>query len=407
MPVQGASSGPERQPGVPLRVAIDGRVIGDHFPGIGRYVYHLADALAGLVETPPGEDAGARDLEILLVHRPGQSDARYDLAALGAHPSLRLVEVDAPVFGPSSQWRIPRALRRERADLWHATYWMGAWRAGRPTVLTLYDLIGRRLPGSVPGLRARLLSLALRQALRGAEGILTISEAARRDILAETGPGRQVVVTPLAADARFGPRPAAEVEALRGRLDLPPRYALYLGINKPHKNLVLLVEAWARLAEAHPELVTGAAAAGLVIAGRWDPRYPEARERAEHLPEAHRPRFLGPVDEADLPALYTGASLFAFPSRYEGFGLPPLEAMACGAPVLAADATSLPEVVGEAGLLLPPEEPEAWAHAMARLLGDSALARDLARRGIDRAAGFSWRETARRTLRLYHRVAGR
>ena len=191
MPRTGARAA--RGPLAPLRVALDGRVIGDHFPGIGRYAYQLADALGALAA---GE---AVDLELLLLHLPGQRDARFELQSLTRWPALRLVPVRAPVFGLASQWRIPRLLRREQAQVWHATYWLGAWRSGLPTVLSLYDLIGRRLPGALPSARGRLLGLALHQALRGADAVLTISEAARRDILSSGVASERVTVTPLAA----------------------------------------------------------------------------------------------------------------------------------------------------------------------------------------------------------------
>ena len=390
-----------QRPQAPLRVALDGRVISDHFPGIGRYAYQLADALGALAASE------AADLELLLLHQPGQRDARFDLQTLARWPALRLLPIRAPVFGLASQWRIPRLLRRSGAQVWHATYWLGAWHTGLPTVLSLYDLIGRRLPGALPSARGRLLGLALQQALRGADAVLTISEAARRDILASGVPVERVTVTPLAADPRFAPRPASEIAALRARLGLPERYALYLGINKPHKNLETLIRSWGRLAEARADRRADTSPVELVIAGRWDPRYPEARRLAERLPSGARPRFLGPVDEADLPALYSGAAVFAFPSRYEGFGLPPLEAMACGTPVVAAAASSLPEVVGDAGLLVAPDDLDGWARSLGRVLDEPGLAADLAGRGRARAASFSWAATARRTLAVYRQLAGR
>jgi alpha-1,3-rhamnosyl/mannosyltransferase len=137
-----------------------------------------------------------------------------------------------------------------------------------------------------------------------------------------------------------------------------------------------------------------------VIAGHWDPRYPEARVAAERLGLDDGVRFLPGPPEADLPALYSGAEVFAFPSRYEGFGLPPLEAMACGAPVLCCDTSSLPEVVGDAALRVDPT-PEALANGLARLLEDGTLRAELRAAGPSRAAVFSWRRTAESTLAVY------
>jgi glycosyltransferase involved in cell wall biosynthesis len=180
-----------------------------------------------------------------------------------------------------------------------------------------------------------------------------------------------------------------------------------VGINKPHKNLGTLITAWGRVATTCPEAIASpeGGRTELVIAGRWDPRYGAIRDQATALGPGAPVRFLGPVDDADLPALYGGSALFAFPSRYEGFGLPPLEAMACGVPVIAARATSLPEVVGDAGLLVDPDDVGAWSAAIARVLREPALAVDLARRGRARARRFTWSETARRTMRIYERIA--
>jgi alpha-1,3-rhamnosyl/mannosyltransferase len=217
---------------------------------------------------------------------------------------------------------------------------------------------------------------------------------------------------------------------MRVRLGLPPTYVLYLGINKPHKNLRTLVAAWGLVGgsgsgtDSEPGYGPGCApalgsesgadsgpvfdgdeAAQLVLAGRWDDRYASVVGDASRLAPVSSVRFLGPVTEADLRPLYSGAAAFAFPSRYEGFGLPPLEAMACGTPVVASDSSSLPEVVGDAGLLVPADDVAAWADALRRVLADRALAADLRRRSLLRAATFGWDRTARLTRSAYVRTA--
>ncbi len=403
-----------------MRVVIDGRVIDDHFPGIGRYVFQLVDALAAVA---PPEDA----FEVVL--EAGARDTRFGAARLARRGNVALRRVDAPVFAPASQWRMRRAIAAARADVFHATYWAGPYWPGVPTVATVYDLITHHAPGGVSRARAALLGLALRLALRGARHVLTISDASRRDIVAAYGLApERVTATPLAVDGRFRPMDGDAVAALRNRLGLAQRYVLFVGINKPHKNLGTLIDAWGILAAggiAAAAVADGAvrtpgagvaaaggggagAAAGeveLVIAGRWDPRYDDLRARAAVLPAGARVRFLGPVADGDLPALYSGAAVFAFPSRYEGFGLPPLEAMACGAPVIAADASSLPEVVGDAGHLVPVDDARAWARALADVLGQPAVAADMRARGLARAATFSWAATARQTLEVYRAAA--
>lgn len=384
-----------------MRVAIDGRVITDHFPGIGRYTYHMIDALATAAPTD----------HFIVLHNPDQADARYDLAKLDCHSNVSLLPIRASIFSLTSQWAVPRAIKTAAADTFHATYWLTAYRPGVPTALSIYDLIGLRAPQAVPQHRRLALAMSLRLALGTADEVLTLSEASKADLLAGSrlSPSR-VTVAPPGVDDRFRPADEATVARLRSRLGLPGRYILYLGINKPHKNLLMLIEAWDRLAGRLPRLVAGADGdgdgdgVGLVLAGPWDPRYEEPRRAAAALAAGASVRFLGPVPDADLPALYTGAAAFAFPSRYEGFGLPPLEAMACGAPVIAANATSLPAVVGDAGLLVGVDDIDGWVDALARLLTDPDLAAELRRRGPQRAATFTWAETARRTMEVYRRL---
>ncbi len=180
---------------------------------------------------------------------------------------------------------------------------------------------------------------------------------------------------------------------MRRQFALPDEYILYFGSNKPHKNLVTLVEAYATMAAE-----TGAR---LVIAGYWDAAYPESRRRAEALGLGERVRFLGPVDEADAPALYSGATCFVFPSRYEGFGLPVLEAMACGAAVACSNTSSLPQVGGDAALYFAPEDIDGLAHALRRLISDPVLRQTLAQKGLEQARRFSWSRTATQTLEVY------
>ena len=286
---------------------------------------------------------------------------------------------------------------------------------GVPTVLTLYDLIPLLMPEQSSG-RGRLLARwANVLALRTTRVALAISEATRRDYLAHFRvPAERIVTAPLAADPAFRPQPDAAIAALRARLALPERYVLYLGSNKPHKNLVGLVEAW-KIADQQidesasqqvPDHVSRFTlhASRLVIAGAWDERYPEARQRVAELELGDSVTFLGPVAGADLPALYAGAELFVFPSLYEGFGFPVLEAMACGTPVICSNVSSLPEVAGSAALQVDPRDTDALAAAMDRVLGDAALRHEMRRAGLAQAGRFSWTRTAQQTLAAYRRV---
>ncbi len=186
-----------------------------------------------------------------------------------------------------------------------------------------------------------------------------------------------VTTVPLAAQDAFQPRSPGEQQRLRTDRDLHGDYVLYLGSNKPHKNLVRLVDAYATLRTQWPS--TSAPLPALVIAGSWDDRYPEAKQRVAHYRLGNAVRFLGPLDDSDLPALYSAATAFIFPSRHEGFGLPVLEAMACGAPVACGRTSSLPEVAGDAAFYFDPANTESIAQAIRALVADGNLRRQLVR----------------------------
>jgi len=276
---------------------------------------------------------------------------------------------------------------------------------GCPTVVTLYDTIPFIYPQYLPSPRARwMFRMAMRLAARRADLILTISEAAAGDLrrflpLANTA----VEVTPLAADGHFAPIDDQDALA-RWKRDagLPPEYVLYLGINKPHKNLARLVRAWGRVRGEW-----GAAAGllpALVLAGREDPRYSEVRDTVRDLGLGGSVHFAGEIADADLPRLYAGATLFVFPSLYEGFGLPVLEAMASGAPVACANCSSLPEIVGEAGAMFDPEDEIAIADTILMLLREPDRLREYRLAGLARAGSFSWARTAELTLDAYRRA---
>lgn len=380
-----------------MRIAVDARHAGDHFPGIGRYVYSLLCALAAL----------DHDHTLLVLHNPALPNTRFNIAALSRSPRVQLVPTGARPFTPAEQLGIPRLLRAQRADLYHAPYYVMPY-AGLPcqAVVTLHDIIPRLFPAETPA-RARLLfDLLHRLALRVAKGVIAVSRSARADIAAAYRvPPERIAVIPHAADERFRPQPAEAVESVRRRYGLPQRYVLCLSSNKPHKNLPALVAAWAlsRTTPYSPSRAPRAARLALVIAGHFDSRYPQARELAARTGAAVR--FLPDVADADLPALYAGAALFVYPSRYEGFGLPPLEAMACGAPVVCGGGSSLPEVVGDAALVVDVRRPEALAAGIAQALGDEALRERLRAKGLARAASFSWRRAAEQTFQVYERTS--
>jgi alpha-1,3-rhamnosyl/mannosyltransferase len=369
-----------------MRIALDLRTATDHFPGIGRYAKNLAVAIVPLLRD--GD-------QVLFICQPGQSVLPNSREATGER--VLVAEVPSSPFSLGQQWAVPAVLRRYGASLYHSLYYLMPYGPRVPTVVTIYDLIPLRMPHQIPPAKRILFRVFVQLALRTASHVVGISAATRRDLLARYRlPSEQVTVIPLAVDPVFRPQPREVVRALCSRLDLPHRYVLYVGSNKPHKNLVRLVEAWARM---QPRSFP------LVIAGYWSDAYPEVGCRIEALGLGGAVRLVGPVREEDLPALYSGALVFAFPSEYEGFGLPVLEAMACGVPVVAARVSSLPEVAGDAALFVDPRDLNALAQRIDELLGNEGLRKQLADKGIERARTFSWERCADQTLRVYKRVS--
>jgi glycosyltransferase involved in cell wall biosynthesis len=370
-----------------MPIVLDARTATDHFPGIGRYVVNLSRALMRI----------APDLSLTLRHNSTAKATRLTL------PDLPGLACTTSPFSIQQQWIVPAMLRQARAKLYHSPYYLMPYLPNVPSVVTCYDLIPLLYPEYFTATQRLIYWLAHRLALRASRVILTISQATKADLVRvfHLDPQR-VQVTPLAADATFAPRSPAQINAVRVNYALPERYVLYLGSNKPHKNLMRLVQAW-QMANVKHQMSN----IQLVIAGQWDERYPEARRLAEELGLKDQVIFAGAVEENDLPALYSGATLFVFPSLYEGFGLPVLEAMACGTPVVCSRASSLPEVAGDAAMLVDTVQMDTLATAINQMLRDEELRRAMRQKGLAQAARFSWEHTARETLSIYTRCARR
>ncbi len=305
------------------------------------------------------------------------------------------------------QVALPRAAARWRADRLFVPYWAPPLRSPAPVVVTVHDLIPLLFPEYRAGVGPRLYTALVRAATPGAAHVLTDSEASRRDILERLGlPPERVTAVPLGVSERFTPRPDPIADAqARARYDLPPAYVLYLGGFDRRKNIetLLAVYTWAQeaIGDNFPLVIAGRLPEG--PSRRWvDPR-PLAR--AWGIEDVVRT--IGPVAEEDKPALYRGASAFLYPSRYEGFGLPVLEALACGIPVVASEIPALAELVGDAAYLIPPEDARAMAGALIAVLVDSALGRTLRERGLRRAAAFTWAACAQRTAEVIEGSDGR
>jgi glycosyltransferase involved in cell wall biosynthesis len=363
--------------------------------GIGRYAMHLIDAMLTCSAEERSDD------EFVIFSAP-QTD-RSLLMGSRARVCERFRRFKSTLL--RSSVLLPAGVWREHIDVFHGLDQSGIplfFKTGK-YVVTIHDVIPLVLPWAFSPRHRWVLATAFARIRKQAEMVIVPSMAAAEDVVHYLQVERQrVVVIPMGCEARFclaaDPDQAATV---RRRYGLPERYILFVGTLEPRKNINTLLQAFAQvIAEAPQDDLT------LVIAGGsgWGGE--------DYLATVHRlkldgcVRFTGFVDDVHLPDLYRGALLFVYPSLYEGFGLPVLEAMACGTPVITSDRTSLPEVAGDAAWLVDPTQTEALAAAMSALAYDAELRQSFRSRGLARARGFTWEAVAQQTLGIYRRVVG-
>lgn len=302
------------------------------------------------------------------------------------------------------QVSLVRGVRADGADVFLSPYYKMPLTCPCPAVITMHDLLFLDYPPTPPhgtALYRLLFRVGSAVMARRAAAILTDSEWSRREILTRLRlPAGRVVVTPLGVSPRFRPIAPAFARPVAARYGLAGDYILYVGNFRRHKNVGALLQAYAAL----PAPLR--AGVSLALSGAPETGAAPLRAAAEARGLGDAVRFLGSVPDADLPALYSGATLFCFPSLAEGFGLPPLEAMACGAPVLCSDAAALPEVVGKAATLVDARSPEAIAAALEVLLTDGSARTRLRERGMARAAAFTPGRFAAAVLEVLERAAG-
>jgi glycosyltransferase involved in cell wall biosynthesis len=367
-----------------LRIAIDARKLRDY--GIGTYVRNLLRHLARIDQST----------EYVVICREVDCGFARELGE-----NFRDVVESARPYSMREQLAIPLAVRREGIDLLHAPHYVLPPLAPCKTVVTIHDCIHLRFPQYLPNRMAYAYArTSLWFAAHRSNRVLTVSEASKRDILRYFRvPDRKIDVIYNAIDERFGHPPGdEEVERVRERYQLNDPFVLYAGNIKPHKNLERLIEAFHMMRRGDLENVK------LLIIGDEISKYATLR-RAVHRHKLHKHvRFFGFVPDQTLAILYRLAGVFVFPSLYEGFGLPPLEAMASGTPVITSNVSSLPEVVGDAALLIDPYEPEALAEAMRNVLTDAPLREQMRQRGFARAREFSWERSVRRVREIYQEV---
>lgn len=368
-----------------MHIVVNGWFWGQMNTGSGQYLH-------GLVQHLPQVGAGHRYTLVLPAASASPAPAGWQVEV--ATPAARSLGANLAKLW-LEQVTFPRACRRLRADIAFTPYWGSPWRRPCPTAVTVHDLIPLLLPAYRGGALQRAYTWLVSQTARRADLVLTDSQASRRDIGQHLGlPAEMVQSVLLAADERYQPvtDPVA-LARVRERHGLPDRFILYLGGFDVRKNVVGLVRAYATMLRLPTSPEVGNLDIRLVIAGTLPaagtPFTPDPRPIAAKDGIADLVHFTGWVEEADKPALYSLASLFVFPSLYEGYGLPVAEAAACGAPIVTANRSSLPEVA-PAALLVDPEDTDALAAAMAQALAAPRPPLPAQRR--------TWRDVARETL---------
>jgi glycosyltransferase involved in cell wall biosynthesis len=369
-----------------LHIAIDAHSVGTGLAGNETYITNLVEALA--------EIDTVNRYTIYVTKR----EAVERFSNRWPHVTVRRTLPHTPLI------RVPLTLfaelRLRPVDLLHVQFTTPL--APCPVVATVHDISFEHLPHTFNRRSWMQLRLTVRWTARVAAQVITPSEHARRDLI-ETyrlSPDK-VTATPLAAAPHFAPvTDESEIRRVRSLYSLEGDYILAVGSIQPRKNLVRLFAAYAALRRARPQ----AKLPRLVLVGKRAWLFEETLSAIEEQGIARDVLFTGYVPERDLPALYSDALCFVYPSYFEGFGLPPLEAMQCGAPVIAGDRTSLPEVVGDAGLLVDPFDESAIAQAIAHMIDNPELRARLHLKGIARARTFSWHKTARQTLEIYQRA---
>jgi glycosyltransferase involved in cell wall biosynthesis len=372
-----------------LRIAIDAHSVGTGLGGNESYATNLIEALAEI------DHVNRYTLYVT------QREAVERFSNRWRNFSVRSTLPHTPLI------RIPLTLstelRRNPVDVLHVQFTSPPF-APCPVVVSVHDLSFEHLPQTFTWRSRKQLRLTVRRSARSAAQVIALSEFGRQDIIEKyrLDPAT-VTAIPLAASDRFGPvRNEEELQRVRQTYGIDSDYVLSVGAIQPRKNLNRLVTAYSRLRRDKPK----GKLPKLVLVGKCAWLYDDTLKAIKELELSDSVIVTGYVPEADLPALYSGAICFVYPSYFEGFGLPPLEAMRCGAPVIAGDRTSLPEVVGAAGLLVDPFDIDALAAAIDKVINDSDLRAQLSVKGLERAKLFDWRETARQTLAVYHRAAG-
>lgn len=362
-----------------MHTGIDARLVYHRPGGIAEYTRHVIEELASLDPLTA----------YTVIHHRGQE-------ALTPGPNFQRMDVYTPSHHRLEAWSLSVELARLRLDLLHSPDFIPPRYGARRQVITVHDLHFLHYPQFMTADSRRFYNDQIAWAVKRVDHILVDSQATRDDLSNLLNvPGGKMTVHKLGVNKKFHPLPDPVIAETRARLGLPESYILFVGTFEPRKNIPGLLEAYNLLRQDMP------GAPPLVLVGRRGWLYEEIFAKVEALHLANHLIWLEDTADADMPAIYNGADVLVLPSHYEGFGLPALEAMACGTPAIVANRSSLPEVVGTVGLLVDPDDPPQIAAAIQRILENSALRDQLQRDGLTHAAQFTWRRTAETVLNIY------
>jgi len=373
-----------------MRIGIDATALPPNPVGAGNYIIQLVRALAAL-ETEHQFTIFAQQSGRELIG--GLPEHVHWVVVPNLRPAVRLLW---------EQVRLPALVKRSAVDLLHSPHYTRPAILPCASVVTFHDMTFFLFPELHTRAKRIFFPFAIRHSARHADALVAASENTRRDAMRILGiPANRIFTAPLGISEDFHPiDDQILLEEGRQRYQLPAKFILYVGLIEPRKNIPLLLKAYARL-------VSQGDPPPLVLVGRQGWMYEQVYQLVEQLELKDRVHFKGYIPTQNLPIVYNLAQLFVYPSTYEGFGFPPLEAMACGTPVITTAISAMLDNVGDAGLLIPPQDETALAHAIQTLLIDHSLRDHLSVAGRRRASEFTWKRTAMETLKVYQLVGAK
>ena len=368
-----------------MKIGIDARMFSDRFTGIGRYNFELTKRLF----------AKEKGIEwVIFLNEPEFS--QFDFPS-----NVKKALVEAPIYSLAEQTKFLPILYKEKCDLVHFTHFNVPIGYRRPFVVTIHDTTINFYPGKKfdKWYHKKGYEVIMTNAVRSSQQIITVSENTKKDVIRLYNiKSEKIKPIWIAPSEEFIPITEEETIVIKKKYDLSDQFLLYTGNWREHKNLVGLLKAFKKVARHNKQPLQ------LVITGKPDPHYPEVLETIKKMGLDDLVKMPGLVDFEDLRKLTAAATVYVFPSFYEGFGLPPLEAMKCGTPVCASNISSIPEVCGEAAIYFDPEDVEDMIEKIKMVLSDEKLQKKLIQKGLEQVKQFSWDRCAEETMGVYRKV---